>query len=64
MSILIKGLKMPECCYVCPLFGYDNGKCQFLRKEPYGLSGMHVRLSDCPLVELPFTHVDGERSEE
>lgn len=49
MSVIVKGMDMPNCCYVCPLFGYDNGKCQFLHEEPYGLSGMDVRLPNCPL---------------
>ena len=44
MSILIKGMKMPEHCGYCR-FRYD-GICHALQKTQYSVK-------ECPLVELP-----------
>ena len=50
MSVLIKGLKMPDCCLNCPCFEGEYGKCNVSRKIIRSDKG---RLADCPLVEFP-----------
>ena len=50
MSILIKGLRMPDCCCNCPCLDGEYGKCNISRKSIRSDKG---RLADCPLVELP-----------
>ena len=54
MSILIRGVQIPENCNKCPCYwnwGYYQ-ECQVLRKT-ISLSG---RREDCPLVEIPTHH--------
>jgi hypothetical protein len=54
MSILIKGMKMPETCCECPL-ETDYGTCGYysLFVEAGHDSDWKKRRDDCPLVELP-----------
>ena len=55
MSILVKGVKMPRCCEVCP-FNYDYYRCEALgdRFDDREEIDMETqRLPDCPLVEMP-----------
>lgn len=40
MSILIKGMKMPESCDICPIEG-----CEYINKK-----------FTCPLIEIPTPH--------
>ena len=49
MSVLIKGMKMPEHCGYCR-FRYD-GICHALQKTKY-------QKEECPLVEVPTPHGD------
>lgn len=51
MSILIKGMQMPEDCFSCPL--REEGFCN-ITKEYAGK--LYERNGDCPLVELPEHH--------
>lgn len=51
MSILIKGMQMPEDCFSCPL--REEGFCN-ITKEYAGK--LYERNGDCPLVELPDHH--------
>lgn len=51
MSILIKGMRMPEDCFSCPL--KEEGSCNITNAYAVGIN---ERNSDCPLVELPETH--------
>ena len=57
MSILIKGMEMPNACIDCPLFS-EWGDCSITHKwtwsDEFPLS--ENRMSDCPLVELPTPH--------
>ncbi len=54
MSILIKGMKMPESCCVCPVnmercnYGYE-----YLRDHP---ELYERRAENCPIVEVPTPH--------
>ena len=48
MSILIKGMKMPQSCLLCP-FGDEFGKC-CVNAE---LEDADELTHSCPLVELP-----------
>ena len=58
MSILIKGMEMPESCDKCSLFnecwctalGIENWR------KSYNKPGQGERLPDCPLVPLPEGH--------
>ena len=54
MSLLIKGMKMPDDCGVCPL-ETDYGTCGYysLFIEAGHDSEIWKRRDDCPLIELP-----------
>lgn len=55
MSILIKRVKMPKCCEICPL-NYDYFRCNALGEkfdDKEEIDFEMQRLSDCPLVEIP-----------
>ena len=49
MSVLIKGLKMPETCIDCPCNDGEYGLCNILGQTVC----CDGRRSNCPLVELP-----------
>ena len=63
MSVLIKGLKMPKNCTVCPFKGFDRAKgkgniCTIdetitLHAVLDGLDVKFVNIGDCPLVPIP-----------
>lgn len=58
MSILIKGMEMPESCGACPLeqlYGRDGevAKCPLTEKIFSSYLVSEIRMSDCPLIELP-----------
>ena len=49
MSILIKGMKMPQNCCECPLTYYEDASCLFT-----GIVALSIgRQAACPLVEVP-----------
>ena len=62
MSVLIKNMEMPECCYDCPLIrasvagdyycAAGNGIEEDLKKL------YERRMPDCPLVEIKTPHGD------
>lgn len=54
MSVLIKGMKMPESCHQC-VAGY-GGFCFVCSAEDDGVCPDHGRPEWCPLVELPAEH--------
>lgn len=51
MSILIKGMEMPEDCFSCPL--KEEGFCNITNAYA---GRINERNRDCPLVELPEHH--------
>lgn len=51
MSVIIKGIQMPEDCFSCPL--KEEGFCNIT--DAYAVR-IKERNSDCPLVELPEHH--------
>ena len=51
MSVLIKGIGMPEDCFSCPL--KEEGFCNITNAYA---GEINERNSDCPLVELPEHH--------
>lgn len=61
MSVMIRGMKMPEDCPVCPLAHWNKLDCftgcelikRYFDKEDMETRG---RPSFCPLVELPAQH--------
>ena len=53
MSVLIKGIEMPNSCWVCQ-FGHDCGEtvyCTLTDKSQFA-----DMKNDCPLVEVPTPH--------
>ena len=54
MSVLIRGMKMPESCHEC-VAGY-GGFCFVASAESDGICPDHGRPDDCPLIELPTEH--------
>lgn len=54
MSVLIKGMKMPESCHQC-VAGY-GGFCFVCSAEDDGVCPDHGRPEWCPLAELPAQH--------
>lgn len=52
MSILIKGMKMPETCIMCWL----SPICPVWVKEVSKHKGYDNRLPNCPLAEVPTPH--------
>ena len=54
MSVLIKGMKMPEHCGYCR-FAYD-GICHALQVTRYDKKTKDGKLIDCPLTEIPTPH--------
>lgn len=58
MSILIRGMEMPQSCFECPFmlhrcFCLVNPKIEFTDEEYSELKG---RYSGCPLAEVPTPH--------
>lgn len=51
MSVLIKGMEMPEDCFSCPL--KEEGFCNITNAYA---GQIYERNSDCPLVEVPTPH--------
>lgn len=49
MSVLIKGMKMPD-CWNCPCLDGEYGECNILGKTIKSGNG---RRADCPFAELP-----------
>ena len=59
MSVLIKGIQMPEDCFSCPL--KEEGFCNITNAYA---AQIYKRNSDCPLIELPKHHgrlIDADR---
>ena len=53
MSLLIKGMEMPECCEVCPCYNWIEDICR-ITESPNDFSD--ARIEDCPLVEVSTPH--------
>lgn len=51
MSVIIKGMQIPEDCFSCPL--KEEGFCNITNAYA---AQIYERNSDCPLVELPEHH--------
>ena len=54
MSVLIKGMRMPQNCVDCELYDLDSEQCPIyaIYKEDYS----DKRFEKCPLVEVPIPH--------
>ena len=53
MSVLIKGMKMPQHCYECDFEHYN--RCEISRKASARVESID-RPEWCPLVEVPTPH--------
>ena len=55
MSILIKNIEMPKCCYDCPFLD-DNGDYPFCivtsDQRGYNFNIRNLRMPSCPLEEI------------
>ena len=64
MSIMIKGMDLPECCDKCPFkkyIGYDRLVCGITGYRFYAFDvgwgdKPYIRHESCPLVEIPDKH--------
>ena len=64
MSVLIKGMKMPDNCDVCLFSGWSNldqtSCCKLKEYEPgfpeYSIAYKKQRSNICPLVDIPEHH--------
>lgn len=64
MSVLIKGMQIPDNCDVCPFSDWSNlhqtSCCKLKEYEPgfqdYSIAYRTQRSNICPLVELPEHH--------
>ena len=52
MSILIKGMTMPQNCIECPCYNDEIDICN-ITSQPIAIEDWHKRKADCPLIELP-----------
>jgi hypothetical protein len=51
MSVIVKGMKMPESCFKCRIY------CKEFGESAVSDNDFHTkRLENCPLVELPKKH--------
>ena len=53
MSVIVKGIKMPDCCEHCYLEHF--GICTPTRST-VSIPDLNKKLDNCPLVELPERH--------
>ena len=64
MSVLIKGMDMPKDCWSCPMITVDPiTRKRFCGKTLIDIKDSFIRLSNCPLVEIPTPHgrlIDGD----
>lgn len=71
MSVIVKGMKMPECCDVCMFSDWSNlhqtASCKIRGYEPcfedFSREYTSKRSNNCPLTELPEKHgrlIDGD----
>ena len=64
MSVLIKGMKMPENCVACTFSGWSNlhqtAACKICEYDPcfddHSREYMSKKANFCPLVEIPAKH--------
>ena len=62
MSVIVKGMEMPECCYDCPFIRTSFAGDYYCAKgkgDEDDLKKLYSqRMADCPLVEIPTLHSD------
>ena len=57
MSVLIKGMNIPENCLMCPFHGFGGYKNELIVCSLTGRSeGQLSNVLGCPLVEVPSPH--------
>ena len=56
MSVLVKGMKMPESCYGCDLANFFTDETPYCRRRMKAVSFSGDRPSWCPLQEVPEPH--------
>lgn len=59
MSVIVKGMEMPESCDECKLCSVDSsmiGYCYLLDEYSDSESTYLERQKDCPLIEIPTPH--------
>ena len=54
MGVYIKGMEVPESCYVCPFCDYVSARCDAVKRNPYTPESRYEKRADfCPLVPVP-----------
>ena len=57
MTILIKGMKMPENCYQCRFYNSPCAQCRIIGRTYMNMSNQpSIRPEWCPVVEVPTPH--------
>lgn len=57
MSVLIKGMKMPESCFKCDLYDDENNFCKAQKEYmPFASFGRDYKDANCPMVEVSEPH--------
>ena len=54
MSVLIKGMAMPNNCLMCPL--YNGHGCKATLQMFHPITNVGVRVDSCPLIEVKEPH--------
>lgn len=57
-DVLIKGMKIPDCCFRCPFKNYYGMwvRCIFTRQNVEPEIRRKTKASSCPLIEVPTPH--------
>lgn len=56
MAVLIKGMEMPESCWVCKLC-FCGYKCEATGESTMTLP-IDAKLDTCPIIEIPDAYID------
>lgn len=55
MSVIIMGMEMPKCCWMCPCSNKEFAFCEAVKQERY-IPHTSTIPEWCPLVEVPDGH--------
>lgn len=56
MSVVIRGIDVPENCYSCPFCDYEEAHCLASKGRPTGATRYGKRVDWCPMGQLPEKH--------
>ena len=60
MSVIVKGMKIPDSCFRCPFKNHDGMwvRCIFTGQNVEPETRRETKASSCPLIEVPTPHGD------